>query len=58
MEVGYELSRWVVPDPTAIAIDTAAGSRVAWLPLDEPYMTTWDRIRAVCAHAPVMPRRA
>ena len=57
-ESGYELTRWIEPDPTAIVIDQAAGSQVAWLPLDEPYLATWDRIRAVTAHAPVMRRRA
>ena len=66
-DAGYELTRWVEPDPTAIAIDMAAGyggvgihsqSQVAWLPLDEPFLGTWERIRAVCAHAPVMQRRA
>lgn len=56
-ESGYELTRWIEPDPIAIAIDLAAGSQVAWLPLDEPYLATWDRIRAVCAGAPVMRRR-
>lgn len=57
-EAGYELTRWIEPSVTAIAIDAAAGSQVAWLPLDEPYLITWERMRAVCAHAPVMRRRA